>query len=287
MHYINYSVRSRRLIYYRWRCSRCNEINTGQYSVTSKNTYFTPGHSVKQSNFDMLKEQGTNAINLKVLFMNFGKKCFKVGKVSGCCHHCGNVEPWANEFKYKKAIGVLSLLFAIIGFIAACYIVYIYDVKLGLLLALFSIFPLLIYCSEKKNTAKERTAALPLESIPIQVYELGFGKLGTEQEIIQIKIDELEKQKNERLQRETQHSEKTPSEPSTQAIASFLEASKDCVRFSEVLSNWRKLGLDQNERYDNITKVLISKNDIERFYGVDSVSVQKFLTETEKSYFNI
>lgn len=119
------------------------------------------------------------------------------------------------------------------------------------------------------------------------MYELGFGKLGTEQEIIQIKIDELEKQKNERLQKETQHSEKTPSEPSTQAIASFLDASKDCVRFSEVLSNWRKLGLDQNERYDNITKVLISKNDIERFYGVDSVSVQKFLTETEKSYFNI
>ena len=161
MHYINYSVRCRRLIYYRWRCSRCNEINTGQYSVTSKNTYFTPGHSVKQSNFNMLKEQGTNAINLKVLFMNFGKKCFKVGKVSGCCHHCGNVEPWANEFKYKKAIGVLSLLFAIIGFIAACYIVYVYDTKLGLVLALFSVFPPLNLLHREKEYCQRTNSSAP------------------------------------------------------------------------------------------------------------------------------
>ena len=232
----------------------------------------------------MLEEQGTNAINLKVHFMNFGKKYFETGKVSGCCHHCGNIEPWAVEFKYKNAIGFFSFLIAIIGFITGCYIGYIYDIKLGLLLALFSIFPTLIYRSEKKNTAKERTAELPDESIPVQVYVFGFGKLGTEQEIIQMKIKELEKQENERFQQEEKRRNAAPPKLSEQAIASFLDMSKDCIRFSEVLTNWKKLGLDQNEQYDSITKALISKNDIERLYGVDKASVQKYLSEIEEIY---
>lgn len=287
MHYINYSVTSRRLVYYRWRCSKCNEINTSQYSVTSKDSYFTPGRRVEQSNFDMLKEQGANTISLKVYSMNFGQKSFKTGKVSGCCHHCGNVEPWTSEFRYKKAIGFFAYLASIIGFIAACYIGYANDIKLGLFLVVFSLFPLLIYRSEKKNTAKELTAALPDESIPVQVYSFGFGKLGTIEEMIQSRIEELENQKDEQLQQTQRQRKASSPELSKQSLSSFLAESRGCVRFSEILANWKKLGLDQNEQYDSITNELISKNNIERLYGIDKVSVQKYLNELEEKYVGI